>query len=271
MCATCYWCILDRCISLASKARESNFYTTLWTHRCAGEFSSSCPCRIEERAKGKRWMVMPLCRQTRGISLSRIERVESSEGEGRGRATLSPCPGEPAIAGDEHLKALIPAIVCMCGMAVPPACDGCWSMVDFQAIDHCSDAGNRGHGRQEFFYLVCGNGAAERDTSLLGGHINGPRLGDYVPHLCSHPCHQDCVLGYLSPSELRLRLCNQAIGALACVVGSLTDELSCAAPVGLCLIAYERTTPSAQPGIEHIHYAGAEPRTAKHQHALQDP
>ena len=91
MCATCYWCILDRCISLASKARESNFYTTLWTHRCAGEFSSSCPCRIEERAKGKRWMVMPLCRQTRGISLSRIERVESSEGEGRGRATLSPC------------------------------------------------------------------------------------------------------------------------------------------------------------------------------------
>ena len=92
-----------------------------------------------------------------------------------------------------------------------------------------------------------------------------------MPNLGPHPCHQDCVLGYLSPSELRLRLGNQAIGALACVAGSLTDELPCAAPVGLGLIAYERTTPFAQSGIEHIHDAGAEPRTAKHQHALQDP
>ena len=46
-----------------------------------------------------------------------------------------------------------------------------------------------------------------------------------MPNLCPHPCHQDYIPGYISSSDLRLRLCNQAIGALVCVVGSLTDEL----------------------------------------------
>src|SRR5262249_27342276 len=105
----------------------------------------------------------------------------------------------------------------------------------------------------------------------MGGHINGPCLGHHVPNLCPHPCHQDCVLGYISSSDLRLRLCNQAIGALARIAGSLTENLPYTAPVGLCLIAYESTTPSAQPGIERIHHTGAEPRTAKYQDALQDP
>ena len=103
----------------------------------------------------------------------------------------------------------------------------------------------------------------------MGGHLNGPLLGEDVPTLCPHPCHQDRILGYISPSDLRLYL-NQAIGALARVAGSLTDELPCAAPVCLGLIAYEGTTPSAHPGIEHIHHTGAESRTAKHQDALQD-
>ena len=47
-----------------------------------------------------------------------------------------------------------------------------------------------------------------------------------MPNLCPHPCHQDGILSYISPSELRLRLCNQAISALACVAGSLADILS---------------------------------------------
>src|SRR4029453_11391693 len=105
----------------------------------------------------------------------------------------------------------------------------------------------------------------------MGGHINGPRLGDHVPNLGPHSCYQDCILGYISLSDLGLRLCNQAIGALARVAGSLTDKLLHAAPVGLCLIAYESTTPSAQLGIEHIHHTSAEPRTAKRQDALQEP
>jgi hypothetical protein len=105
----------------------------------------------------------------------------------------------------------------------------------------------------------------------MGGHINGPRLGDYVPNLCPHPCHQDCIFGYISPSDLCLRLCNQAIGALARVADNLTDELPHAVSVGPYLIAYESTTPSAQPGSEPIHHTGVEPRTAKHQNALQDP
>ena len=91
-----------------------------------------------------------------------------------------------------------------------------------------------------------------------------------MPNLCPHPCHQDGILRYISPSELRLRLCNQAISALACVAGSLADILSHTAPVGLCLVAYARATPPAQPGIEHIHHTGAEPRTGQYQHALQD-
>src|SRR5262249_47447746 len=157
-------------------------------------------------------------------------------------------------------------------IVVLPACGGRCSMVDFQTIDHCSDAGDRGHGRQEFVYLVRGNWAAERNASLMGGHINGLRLGGHVPNLCPHPCYQDCILWYISPSEQRLRLCNQPIGALARVAGSLTDELPHAVPVGLYLIAYESTTPSAQPGIEHIHHhPGSEPHTAKHQDALQEP
>ena len=60
-------------------------------------------------------------------------------------------------AGDERLKALTPAISCARGIIVPPACGGRCSMVSFQAIVHCSDAGDRGHGRQEFFYLVRSN------------------------------------------------------------------------------------------------------------------
>src|SRR5260370_31092312 len=102
----------------------------------------------------------------------------------------------------------------------------------------------------------------------MGGDLNGPRLGDHVPNLCPHPCHQDCILGYISPSELRLCLYNQAIGALAHVADSVSDKLPQAAPVGLGLMAHESTTPSAQPGIEHIHHPGPDPRTAKHQDPL---
>src|SRR5262249_40503050 len=105
----------------------------------------------------------------------------------------------------------------------------------------------------------------------MGGSLNIASLGDHVPNLGPHPCHQDCILGYSSPAELRPRLGNQAIGALARVAGSLTDELPRAAPVGLGLIAYESTTPSAKPGVKHIHHTGAEPHTAKHQHAFQEP
>ena len=89
-----------------------------------------------------------------GRYLSRIERVESPGRGDRGRMTLSPGQGGPATAGDERLQALIS---CARGIVVPPACGGRCSMVDFQAIDHCSNTGDRGHGRQEFFYLVRGN------------------------------------------------------------------------------------------------------------------
>src|SRR5262245_37694131 len=101
----------------------------------------------------------------------------------------------------------------------------------------------------------------------MSSHLNSLRLRDYVPNLGPHPCHQDCILGDMSPSSSDRRLCNQAIGALTRVAGSLTDELPRTAPVGACLSAYESTTSSAQPWIEHIHHTGAESCTAQHEDA----
>src|SRR5262249_48883145 len=124
MCATCYECVLNRCNSLSSKARESNFYTTPRRIVVSESFLPLARIACEEMVRGKHW----------------------------DKATLSPCTGGPATAGDEHLKAFTLAVSFVRGMVVPPVCDGCCSMVNFQAIDHCSDPGDRGHGRQEFFY-----------------------------------------------------------------------------------------------------------------------
>jgi hypothetical protein len=114
MCATCYWYILNRCISLTSKARESNFYTT--------------PGRVVVRESF--------------LSLPRIVegKATGEKAEARRRCRLAKAGLRP----DERLKALTPAISCARGIVVPRACGG--RLVDFQAIDHCSDPGNRGHG-----------------------------------------------------------------------------------------------------------------------------
>jgi len=57
--------------------------------------------------------------------------------------TLSLGPRDPATAGDERLQVLISYVR---GVVVPPAGGGRCSMVDFQAIDHCSNVGDRSHG-----------------------------------------------------------------------------------------------------------------------------
>src|SRR5215813_5411502 len=69
MCATCYRYVLNRCISLANKARESNFYTTPRRIVVSESFLPLARIVYEKMVRGKGWMVMPLCRKTNGICL----------------------------------------------------------------------------------------------------------------------------------------------------------------------------------------------------------
>src|SRR5262245_2455701 len=105
-------------------------------------------------ARRKRWTVMPLYHKMGGIYLILRERKTTRK---KTEARLSVAlHRRGATAGDERLKALTPAISTRGIVYCAARLRGCCSMVDFQAINHCSDAGHRGHGRQGFFYLVRG-------------------------------------------------------------------------------------------------------------------
>jgi hypothetical protein len=98
-------------------------------------------------------MIMVLSQN--GRQLSRIERlINAARGDRGKKKTLSPCPGEPVTAGGERLAVLTPAVSLAHAMVIPHADDRRWRMVDFQAINYCSNAGHRGYSRQEFFYLM---------------------------------------------------------------------------------------------------------------------
>src|ERR671936_2555774 len=107
MCATCDWYILHRRISLTSKARESNFYTT--------------PRRVVVRESA-----LPLPRIVEG-------KATGEKAEARRRCR----PAKASLRPDERLEALTPAISCARGIIVPRACGGRCRLVDFQTIDHC--------------------------------------------------------------------------------------------------------------------------------------
>src|SRR5215813_655246 len=70
MCATCYRYVLNRCILLASKARESNFYTTPRRIVVSESFLPLARIVYEEMVRGKGWTALPLCRKTRRIYLA---------------------------------------------------------------------------------------------------------------------------------------------------------------------------------------------------------
>ena len=78
-----------------------------------------------------------------------MERVASDARGDRGKETRPSCTAEPATAGDERLAALTPAVSLVQVMVISYTSDRRWCMVDFQAIDHCSDADDRSHSPRE--------------------------------------------------------------------------------------------------------------------------
>jgi hypothetical protein len=94
MCATCCWYALNRCISLADKARQSNFYTTPQRIVVRESFLHRTRLAYEGMIRGKRWTIIPLCHK----SMRELSCLEGG-GKLRGEKAAARRRRHPAKAG----------------------------------------------------------------------------------------------------------------------------------------------------------------------------